>query len=148
MLATASDATTRATTPLPSITPFRTASARSSWRAASPGETTDTCSTDSRMRAATASGSSPSAQNAAAAVAIGRSVEPGTTARRRSSGSLSSSRLCAVGNAMKTKLSGPVSVGSRTPATRNVFPRMVSAPPVSSPKRRATWLPITTSSGP
>ena len=48
---------------------------------------------------------------------------------------------------MKTKLSGPVSVGSRTPATRNDLFRIVIESPALTPKKRATWLPSTTSSG-
>src|SRR5262249_18473907 len=64
------------------------------------------------MRAATTSGSSPSAQKTAAAVAIGSSVEPGTMASRRSRGSLSTSRLSAGAKGRKTKLSGAGGVGA------------------------------------
>ena len=46
---------------------------------------------------------------------------------------------------MKTKLSGPVNVVSRTPATTNWRPRMVRVEPTVAAKLWATWLPITTS---
>ena len=81
------------------------------------------------MRAARASGSWPLAQNTAAAVAIGSRFEPGTSSRRRRSGSLSIKSRWAVGNDMNTKLSGPVSVGSRTPTTRKRLPRTVIGSP-------------------
>ena len=51
------------------------------------------------------------------AVAMGRTEVPGTMARRRRTGSLSSSRRSAVAKGIMTKLSGPVRVGSSTPTT-------------------------------
>ena len=84
VLATASTAMTSATEPLPTTSPFITASARSICAAASPGDRTDTCSSRSRMRRATASGSSLSFQKTAAAVASGRRWAPGSMASPRS----------------------------------------------------------------
>ena len=66
---------------------------------------------------------------------------PGTSASRRSTGSLSSSRRSAVAKGIITKLSGPVSVGSRTPTTWKSCPRTGIVEPTSAPKRFATWLP-------
>ncbi len=117
VLATASDATSRATSPPPSITLRRKARARLSSASACLGETTERPGTFWRIRSATCSGSSPWFQKTAAAVAIGSTDVPGTIARRRSTGSLSSSRRSAVANGIMTKLSGPVSVGSSTPTT-------------------------------
>src|SRR5579884_3745518 len=56
VLATASEATSSATTALPTMRPSRTASARSTWRAASAGESTVRPGTVAAMRAATAEG--------------------------------------------------------------------------------------------
>ena len=129
---TASEATRSATSPLPTIRAFRKVTARSSWTVASRGDTTERSGRRSRIRAATASGSSPFAQKTAAAVAIGSRFAPGTITSRRRSGSLSIRSRSADGNDMKTKLSGPVSVGSRTPTTRKGRPRSVIGSPTAA----------------